>query len=155
MNGRPPNVVNARAVPEQELGKGRIFARDANLGRAAGSVNVGLVLQTVPPGKQSAPEHYHMVEEEIFYVLGGRGTLLQDGEPVPVEEGDVISFPAGTKVSHAFVADREEELRFLAFGQRSSDEVAVQPRSGKVLVRSLGFGGYLGEEADYFDGEPV
>lgn len=155
MDERPPNVVNVRVVPEQELGKGRIAARDTDLGRAAGSVNVGLVLQTVPTGKQSAPEHYHMVEEELFFVLGGRGTLLQDGEPVPVEEGDVISYPAGTKVSHAFVADKGEELRFLAFGQRSPDEVAVQPRSGKVLIRSLGFGGYLGEEADYFDGELV
>ena len=90
MNERPSNVVDVRDVKEEEFGKGRIVTRDADLRCAVSGVNVGLVRMVVPSGMQSAPEHAHMAEEELFYVLKGKGTLLQNGERIPVAEGDVI-----------------------------------------------------------------
>ena len=93
-----------------------MVARDRDLGRAAGSERIGLVSVTVPAGNQSAPEHAHMAEEEIFYLLRGKGTLLQNGQRIPIEVGDVISYPPGTGISHALLADRGEELEFLVFG---------------------------------------
>jgi uncharacterized cupin superfamily protein len=149
---RPSNVVNEGESPEREASEGRfrIWARD--LGRAAGSVNVGLQRFVVYEGHQSLPEHYHMAEEELFYVLRGRGTLLQGGERVPVEAGDVISFPAGTGVAHAFLADRGEDLEYLAFGERDKNDVILYPRSEKILIRALSQLGRM-EEADYWDGE--
>lgn len=105
----------------------------------------------------------HTSEEELFYVLRGRGTVLQDGERVPVQSGDVISHPSGTGVAHTVLADRGEELEYLAFGERDSNDVIFYPRSGKILIRvlreratgpskSLGLVGRM-EETEYWEGE--
>ena len=153
-------VVNMREVPEETWEEGRFGGRDRDLGGAAGSVAVGLRRTVIPSGKQSFPRHAHMAEEEIFVVVGGRGTLLRGGERVAVESGDVAAFPAGTGVAHAFVADLGEELEFLSIGERNDNDVVLYPDSGKLLV--AGVADENGErrdrlnrlqEADYFDGE--
>lgn len=160
---RPPNVVNAEEIPEQDWGEGRCRIRRRDLGRAAGSVDVGLKRIVLPAGYQSYPEHVHTAEEELFYILRGRGTALQDGERVPVQAGDVISYPSGAGVAHTFLADRGEELEYLAFGERDGNDVIFYPRSGKVLIRALreqatGPSKALGlvgrvEETEYWEGE--
>ena len=159
MNQRE-GVVNMREVPEETWEEGRFGRREHDLGRAAGSVTVGLRREVIPPGKQSFPRHAHMAEEEIFVVVRGRGTLLRGAERVAVEAGDVAAFPAGTGVAHAFVADLGEELEFLSIGERNDNDVVVYPDSGKLLVASVADENgerrdRLGrlQEADYFDGE--
>lgn len=147
-------------VPEEAWQEGRFGGREQDLGRAAGSVAVGLRREVIAPGKQSSPRHAHMTEEEIFVVLRGRGTLLRGSDRVPVRAGDVAAFPAGTGVAHAFVADAGEELEFLSIGERKDNELVLYPDSGKLLV--AGIVGEDGErrnavgrmqEADDFDGE--
>ncbi len=153
-------VVNMHEVLEEEWHEGRFGGREQDLGRAAGSVKVGLRREVIIAGKQSSPRHAHMTEEEIFVVLRGRGTLLRGEERVAVGAGDVVAFPAGTGVAHAFVADPEEELEFLSIGERKDNEVVVYPDSGKLLVAGIvdedgrrnSTVGRL-READYFDGE--
>jgi uncharacterized cupin superfamily protein len=101
-----------------------------------------------------------MSEEEIFVVLGGRGTLLRGEERIAVGLGDMVAFPAGTGLAYAFVADPEEELEYLSIGERKEPEVIVYPDSGKLLVAGIVDGkgkrhykvGRL-READYYDGE--
>ena len=153
MDERPPNVANESEASTREAKEGHFRSRASDLGRAVGSVKVGLQRFVVEVGYQSLPEHYHLAEEELFYVLKGRGTLLQDRERILVEAGDVISYPAGTEISHAFLADRGEQLEYLVFGERNKDDVIVYPRSKKIAIRSVGFLGHLGEEAGYFEGE--
>lgn len=60
----------------------------------------------------------------MFYVLRGRGTALQDGERVPVQYGDVISYPSGARLAHTF------------FGGWDGNDAAFYPRSGKVVLRA-------------------
>ncbi len=160
---RPLNVVNTEEIAEQDWGEGRCHIRRRDLGRAVGSVDVGLKRIVILAGYQSYPEHAHTSEEELFYILRGRGTALQDGEHVPVEAGDVISYPSGTGIAHTFVADRDEDLEYLAFGERDGGDTTFYPRSGKILIRALreqatgpskalGLVGRM-EEADYWEGE--
>src|ERR671917_576933 len=130
-------IVSMHEVPQDEWQESRFGGRDQDLGRAAGSVRVGLRREVISPGKQSGPRHAHMSEEEIFVVLGGRGTLLRGEERVAVRPGDVVAFPAGTGVAYAFVADPEEELEFLSIGERKETEVIVYPDSGKLLVGGM------------------
>jgi len=153
-------IVSMHEVPEEEWQEGGFGGREQDLGRPAGSVSVGLRREVISPGKQSGPRHAHMTEEEIFVVLRGRGTLLRGEERVAVGAGDVMAFPAGTGVAYAFLADPEEELEFLAIGERKDNEVIVYPDSGKLLVAGLvdeegrrySTVGRL-READYYDGE--
>ncbi len=58
---------------------GDIGAGWSNLGEAIGSVTAGLRLIRIDPGKRSTPVHVHGAEEEIFFILGGRGLLWQGG----------------------------------------------------------------------------
>ena len=158
--GQREGVVNLREVPEETWEEGKFGGRDQDLGRAAGSVAVGLRRTVLPPGKQSFPRHAHMAEEEIFFVVRGRGTLLRGEERVAVEAGDVAAFPAATGVAHAFVADSDEELEYLSIGERNDNDVVLYPDSGKLLVAGLADENgerrdRLGrlQEADYYDGE--
>ncbi len=153
MDERPPNVANESEASTREANVGRFRSRASDLGHAVGSVNLGLQRFVVEEGHQSLPEHYHMAEEELFYVLKGRGTLLHGGEHIPVEAGDAICYPAGTEISHAFLADKGEQLEYLALGERNKNDVIVYPRSEKILIRAVGFLGRLGEEASYFEDE--
>jgi len=56
--------------------------------------------------------HAHEKEREIYYVLKGRGAADHDGEPVSLEEGDVMVI--GNGMSHGIRNDGEETLELLA-----------------------------------------
>ena len=46
-------------------------------------------------------EHVHADDEEIYYVLEGRGTMVLDGQRFPIGPGDLAVTPAGH--SHGLV----------------------------------------------------
>jgi uncharacterized cupin superfamily protein len=99
------------------------------------------------------PFHYHQREDEVFFVLSGRGVLRYGDDVRELRAGDCVSCPAGTRVAHQIGNPFEEDLVYLAIGPHDPDEVCVYPDSGKVLVRSLRQAGFL-ENAEYFAGEP-
>jgi len=45
------------------------------------------------PPNSHAPAHIHAAEEEILYVLSGRGEMYFDGLPEPIEPGSCIYVP--------------------------------------------------------------
>ena len=59
------------------------------------------------PG-QSTPQHPHPKQDELFYVIEGRGTFIVDDKEVPVEETSLILVPA--KVKHGISADKDSRL---------------------------------------------
>jgi mannose-6-phosphate isomerase-like protein (cupin superfamily) len=63
----------------------------------------------IAPGSVTAVS-FHMVAEELYYVLSGSGTAILNGQPVPLAQGDFLRLPPGT--THGFVT-REEELVML------------------------------------------
>jgi uncharacterized cupin superfamily protein len=85
----------------------------------------------VAPGGWSTPAHVHGREEEIFYVLGGRGLAWLDGETAAVAEGDCVVLRP-RREAHTFHA--LEPLDLLAFGPREHDESPGFPRLGHALV---------------------
>jgi mannose-6-phosphate isomerase-like protein (cupin superfamily) len=50
------------------------------------------------------------VEEEVLYVVSGRGALVCDGEPHPLEQGSYVFIPPG--VEHFVRNDGAEPLTF-------------------------------------------
>ena len=98
-----------------------------DLGRAAGSVDVGLNRIRVRPGQCSTPPHVHPAEEEIFYVLGGSGTGWEDGRTYPVRAGDCLVHVAGGP-PHTLRAGADG-LDVLAFGERRPAELSYLPRA--------------------------
>jgi uncharacterized cupin superfamily protein len=81
---------NFHEVAPREFAVGHINAMWRELGRKAGSRNVGLRRIEIAEGHFSTPAHDHGGDEEIFYVLGGEGLLWLDGETFLVGADDCI-----------------------------------------------------------------
>lgn len=99
-----------------------------DLGRAAGSVAVGLSRIRLEPGRRPTPAHDHGAEEEIFYVLAGSGLSWRAGETHEVRAGDCLVYRPDAG-AHTIIAG-EEPLDVLAFGERRPAELAHLPRAG-------------------------
>ncbi|HTP19813.1 MAG TPA: cupin domain-containing protein [Solirubrobacteraceae bacterium] len=126
-------IAHFEDVPARERGTGHLRGRWSMLGNVAGCVNVGVRRIEVPVGGWSTPAHEHGREEEIFYVLGGRGLSWQAGEAAEIRAGDCIVYlpGGGAHTVHAL-----EPLDVLAFGERSDDESVGFPRLGMSYVGS-------------------
>jgi uncharacterized cupin superfamily protein len=110
---------------------GHLRSRWTMLGQAAGSVGVGVRRIELEAGAWSTPAHEHGREEELFYVLSGRGVSWQAGRTAEVRAGDCIAYlpNKGAHTLHAL-----ESLDVLAFGPRIYDESVGFPRLGMSLV---------------------
>ncbi len=148
---RPATIVNVDDVPEEPLERPRVVRVRRNLGRAAGSLSSGLQHVEVASGKESTAQHCHSLEEEIFVILEGDGSLVLGEEETPVHAGHVISRPAGTGIAHMFRAG-EQRLAYLAYGTRDPGDLCYYPRSNKIAFRGVGVIARL-EQLDYWDGE--
>jgi len=107
----------------------------------------------VPRGRSVCPFHTHLREDEVFFVLAGRGILRYGDELRDIRAGDCISCPAGTKTAHQIYNPHDEDLIYLAIGPADPHEVCYYPDSDKVLVRGLDLLGRISSQ-EYFDGEP-
>lgn len=118
-------------APSHEFAIGHIKGRWTALGEAAGSVTVGVRRIQIPAGHWSTPAHEHGREEEIFYVLAGRGMSWQKERTTEIGSGDCIVYlpRRGAHSLHAL-----EDLDVLAFGPRHDDESPRFPRLGLSLI---------------------
>jgi uncharacterized cupin superfamily protein len=142
-------------VPWAEWSEGTRFGgRVQRVGDAAGAQRVGVLIEELPPKKQSAPLHWHTREEEHIWFLEGRATLRLGEERHAVQAGDYVCFPAGRALGHCIVNDSDAPCRYLVVGERLPDDVCVYPDSRKVLIRSAGrMVLSTTQPLDYWDGE--
>ena len=124
-------ITHLDEAPARDVDLGHLRARWRMVGVAAGCVNVGVRRIELPEGGWSTPAHEHNREEEIFYVLSGRGLSWQAGNVCEVRAGDCIVYlpGAGAHTLHA-----TEPLDVLAFGERLDDESVGFPRLGMSFV---------------------
>ena len=130
---RTANVVALADVPAGPFPGADVRA----LGRAAGAQKAGLNHVSLPPGQTGAPPHCHALEEELFVMLEGSGTLTLADAEHPLRAGDVVARPPSTGVCHSFRAG-EDGLTYLAFGTRAPGDSVYYPQSGAVRLRGLG-----------------
>src|SRR4029079_384941 len=100
MSERPSPVVNIDDVKEIEHLSGEHWGGAYKpltplLAEKRGALGVNL--SRLPPGRATCPFHYHLRDDEAFYVLSGRGVLRYGDELFPLRAGDCVSCPAGTK----------------------------------------------------------
>jgi uncharacterized cupin superfamily protein len=112
-------------APVREYSVGHLRGRWTMVGAAAGCVKVGVRRIQIPAGGWSTPAHQHGLDEEIFYVLSGRGLSWQGGDVCEVGPGDCIVHLArgGAHTLHAV-----EPIDALVFGERHEDESISFPR---------------------------
>jgi uncharacterized cupin superfamily protein len=153
------NVAHEDTVEERryEHPGGRFEAGHRAISRVLGSKALGFGIVSLDPGKATCPFHFHHLEEEMFYVLAGKGILRQgdeDGEErIELGRGDFVSFPAGTGISHQFINESDEPFVYLALSNIVEGDVCEYPDSDKVLFRKTRLVVKRTPKLDYFDGE--
>jgi uncharacterized cupin superfamily protein len=137
---KPRGPIAIDSIPWSEDGQGERFAmryRVLSDTRKDGR-KIGIAYEELPPGKQSVPFHYHLLEEEHLIAL----------------EGDYVGFPAGQRAGHCLVNEGDAPFRYIVIGDHEPSDVCVYPDSNKVLVRKLDRAIFRdGERLDYWDGE--
>ncbi len=116
---------------------------------------LGCGVDTLAPGKQSCPYHFHHAQEEMFIVLEGQGTLRVAGELLPISAGDVIFIPCGPDYPHHILNTSDALLTYLSVSTQERPEICEYPDSGKVSAYSSGPVLIQRREnsLDYWDGE--
>jgi uncharacterized cupin superfamily protein len=130
---RPANVVALAELDPGPFPGAQVRA----LGQAAGAVKAGLNHITLEPGARGAPPHCHALEEELFIVLQGSGTLRLGDDTHPLGPGDVCARPPSTGVAHSIAAG-ESGIVYLVYGTREPGDSVYYPETGKVVLRGLG-----------------
>lgn len=134
----------------------RFDASRALLGETLGLKKLGASLTQVAPGKAAYPFHSHRANDEMFYIVAGRGELRLGDQRHAVKPGDLIGCPCGgPETAHQLVNSGQEPLRYLAISTQIAPEICEYPDSGKVGAYDSSFFHLSRQDAqvDYWQGE--
>jgi uncharacterized cupin superfamily protein len=134
----------------------RFEARVGRISTQIGAKKLGYNLTAVPPGKRAYPFHNHRLNEEMFYVLEGRGEVRIGAETFPIRAGDFIACPpGGQELAHQIVNTGTAELKYLAVSTMQYPEVCEYPDSGKigVIADSIRYVNRSDSQVGYWEGE--
>jgi uncharacterized cupin superfamily protein len=123
-----PGLAHWDDVPENRVEMPAVGGAWSALGRAAGSVTVGVNRVRLDPGEVATPAHVHGADEEIFFVLNGSGLSWQDGTTYEVRAGDTLVHHA-RREAHTLRAG-DDGLEFLVYGGRTQIGGAYLPKAG-------------------------
>ncbi|WP_395704099.1 cupin domain-containing protein [Aquabacterium sp.] len=151
-------VVNLADLTLEHAVRGERYEyRNARIGPLLGARDLGYSYDVVPPGKRSCPFHSHRAEEEMFFIVSGRGLLRYGSETRAVKAGDVICCPTGgPETAHQLINDSDADLAYLSISTQSKVEVCEYPDSDKVAAFAEGVDHITRRTAAlaYWDGEP-
>ena len=130
--------------------------KEAGPGRF-GMGRLGMNGRRVPPGHSACPAHTHLMADEIFVVLEGRGLFRYGDRVYEIRPGDCISCPADTGIAHQIAnpatPDVTGDLVYLAIGAEPPGDVCTYPDNGQIVIDGLDRRGFL-REAGYYEGQP-
>jgi mannose-6-phosphate isomerase-like protein (cupin superfamily) len=98
------NAFEYADISQQQAESGKPYLQFIN----EGTMSLGLYVLAAGSADTQSPHE----EDEIYYVVSGRGSILVGGEQRPVRPGSIVF--VAKEVEHRFV-DIEEELSILVF----------------------------------------
>ena len=140
--------------------KGKYGESCAGISEKIGAKKLGYSISIVPPGKRVCPFHNHHINEEMFLILEGSGTLRFGSEEYSIKKHDIIACPPGDRhVAHQIINTSDKPLRYLCLSTKDPYDICEYPDSDKILSychhenTKFGHVGYLKDKADYYEGE--
>ena len=119
----PFSVLQVRELDDDAAAGGFGDVMEARFARVAlGAERIGISLQRIKPGADSAFGHRHRSDEEVYVVVAGSGSVRLDDEVV-----DLVPWTAvrvAPRTARAFRAG-EDGLEFLAFGTHTDDDAEL------------------------------
>lgn len=145
----------------QEREEGPFKEKYAVVGPKIGAKKLGYSVTVVPPGKKSCPFHNHRINEEMFLVLEGSGTLRFGDKEYSIKKHDIIACPPGGRdVAHQILNTSKSDLKYLCLSTEEPNEICEYPDSNKVMAYVGNYGkvefkhiSKIDQAVDYMDGE--
>ncbi len=99
------------------------------LARAMGCKGVGVSLMRLKPGEGAGYVHRHKVQEEVFIILKGTGTILLDGKRHSMPEGAMVR--VGPTVYRAMGNTSRRDVVYMVLGAIPPKNF---PKGGRTLL---------------------
>ncbi len=106
------------------------------LSHPRGGAGATLSRYRIAPGARSMPQHVHVDEEELFFVLAGAGYSWQADALHEVRAGDLVAYLADDEPHTLIGGDGDEPLEVLAYASGSPTGLTHLPRAGVSWVGS-------------------
>ncbi|WP_020397202.1 cupin domain-containing protein [Thiolinea disciformis] len=158
--------INIDELTYQTRQHGKTFeAQIAPIAPLIGAHKLGYNITIIPAGKRAYPYHAHLVNEEMFFILAGEGTLRHSGKTWSIKQGDIICCPVGQEHAHEIINTGTVDLKFLAVSTMQEPEIGIYPDSNKLGVFAgkapghthkdydLRVIAHLDTSVDYYEGE--
>lgn len=127
--------VNINEVPYKHKNEHKDYEYFKHVLIPAGSSLCAASLYEIPPKKAAYPYHFHVKNEEMFYIISGTGLLKTPEGERTVSAGDFLFFPPNENGAHKLTNNSEsEKLVYLDFGTRNDLDAAFYPDSNKIGV---------------------
>jgi len=147
--------INMDELEFEARGNGETFGMErAEVGRRIGATKLGYGVVVIKPTKRGWPYHSHFINEEMFFILEGEGTLRHAGEEYPVRAGDFIASPADPEQPHQIINTSEADLKYLCVSTEEQPEICRYPDSDKFGVYNGDFRKKDDPEAFFHLGRP-
>ncbi len=128
-------LINLSELTYQPRHFGKTFeAQIAPIAPLIGASKLGYNITIIPAGKRAYPYHAHLVNEEMFFILEGEGTLRHSDQTWPIKQGDIICCPVGQEHAHEILNTGTVDLKFLAVSTMQEPEIGIYPDSKKFGV---------------------
>ena len=75
----------------------------------ATSKHTQVVVMDVKPGEDIGKE-IHPNEDQVLYLISGRGTIYMDGKEMDFNKGDCVLVPAGTEHNFTTIGDKSMKI---------------------------------------------
>ncbi len=141
----------------KELNNGPFSERCTAIDEKIGAKKLGYSITILQPGKKVCPFHNHRINEEMFLILEGTGTLRFGEKEYPIKKNDIIACPPGGRdVAHQIINTSDLELKYLCLSTNEPYDICEYPDSNKVMSMVSGEFKHISkadQKIDYFEGE--
>lgn len=130
-------IISLSNVESAHMEHGKSYAwKRQKITEGSKAEKLGASVYEIPPGKKAFLYHFHHANEELFYILSGRGIVrVPEGEK-EIKPGDFILAPPGKDGAHQLMNSSQEPLKYIAISTMIAPEVVEYPDSEKIFVMS-------------------
>jgi len=150
---RPSFIANYKDLMDEDKctypGSDELLSIGSPIGRKLGLKNIGIHIETIPPGRRTSWPHAESLEEEFAHVIKGHPAVWVDGHLYDLVPGDFVAFPAGTGIAHTFINNTQDDCVLLVGGNSTiADNKIFYPLN---LERNL----EMQKDGDFWENHPI
>lgn len=116
-----------------EISDDPLRGRGCQVGRHAGSVELGATLYEIDPGAMSPPYHAHHANEDLV-VLSGAPELRSTSGMRMLRAGAVVAFLRGANGAHSIHNPGRERARVLIISTMRYPDIVERPDTGDLMA---------------------